>query len=89
MKVELNTLKNLNFEEGETILLEAGYSATEGYQSDSTIADYLLDSYFVLSDEDGEELDRKSFVQHLNRNNDPANDDGSSDFVVKEGWEQA
>lgn len=89
MKVELNTLKNLNFKEGGKVLLEAGYSQAETMKSDSTIADYLLDSYFTLSDEDGEELDRKSFVQHLNKNEDPDNDDGSSDFVVKEGWEQA
>lgn len=88
-KIELKKLERLSFEEGEKILLEAGYRATESSESESTIADYMLDSYFVLSDEDGEELDRKSFVQHFNRNTDPANDDGSSDFVIKENWEQA
>ena len=87
--VPIFQLQNLSFNEGEKILLAAGYKATESEESDSTIADYIIDFYYTLFDEEGETLDIKSFVQHKNKNSNEYNDDGGMDFVVKEGWEQA
>lgn len=86
--VPIEELEGLGFEEGEKILLAAGYRRRDLAKSESTIADYLTDIYFILYNEDDEELDKKSFVQHWNINDDPLNDDGTNDFLVKEFWSQ-
>lgn len=88
--VYLSELNGLSFEQGEQLLLDCGYEQVESVESDSTIADYLLDIYYSNDNEDadGEEIDRKSFAKHCNRNDDPLNDEGTRDFIVKQGWEQ-
>ena len=88
-KININELTEKTYDEGKEILLNAGYVQNDSAQDDNaTGCDYILDTYFTLYDEEGEEIDAKSFVQHLNKNNDESNDDGSADIVVKEGWAQ-
>lgn len=88
-KVELEELEGLSFEEGKKILLEAGYyEYPSDTEDESNIADYSTDEYFRLDDNEDNEIDLKSFVRHWNRNNDPFNDDGSADFIIKEYWWQ-
>lgn len=84
--VKLKELENKNFEEGEKILLKAGYVQQDSARDDGVDCDYIFDTYFKLFDDDDEEVDVKSFVQHMNVNSDPLNDDGSEDFVVRELW---
>lgn len=65
------------------ILLEAGY-----VQDVVKDCDYILDTYFTLYNEEDEEIDVKSFAQHMKIDNSPMNDDGSSDIVLSEEWQQ-
>lgn len=88
-KVNVEELKKLNYEEGKKLLLANGYVQTDtGISEDAPSCDYISDEYFTLFDEDGEELHIVSYSQYMNKNDDPSNDDGSADIVVKEGWEE-
>ncbi len=87
--VELRELENKNYEEGEKILLEAGYNQNDsGKDTECNDCDYAVDIYFTLFDENDDEIDIKSFTTYCNYNNTETNDDGSEDFIVKKGWEQ-
>lgn len=87
MKIEIKELEKKNFEDGEKFLLENGYVQSDSATDDqSSYCDYIIDTYYTLYSEDGEEVHVVSFVRCYNKNNDPANDDGSADFVVREYW---
>lgn len=94
MMVSIEELQKLNYEDGKQLLLANGYAEMDpGREEEAPSCDYILDNYFTLygeEDEDGnvEELHNVSYSEYRNRNDDPQNDDGSDDFVVKEGWEE-
>lgn len=89
IKVNVEELKKLNYEDGKKLILANGYEQTNtGISEDSPSCDYISDEYFTLLGEDGEELHIVSYSQYMNKNDEPSNDDGSADIVVKEGWEE-
>lgn len=88
-KVKMNELQGMNFEEGEILLNAHGYvNAGSAIDENSVSCDYISDTYFALYDEDGEEVHTVSFCVHANKNSDPQNDDGSGDYILKQGWEE-
>lgn len=88
-KIELRNLKGLNYEEGSNLLLSSGYLQNDSACSDGADCDYILDTYFILFDDDGDEIDVKSFVQKFNKNEDALNDDKSGDILLSERWDEA
>lgn len=86
-KIDLSNLRGLSYEEGRKILLDGGYVQNDSGRSCGNDCDYILDTYFTLFDENGVEIDIKSFVQKFNKNDDVLNDDGSGDFLLSEEWE--
>lgn len=85
-KINVEELKGLNYEDGEKLLLANGYKQTQQAIDDEVNeCDYIVDTYFTLYDEDEHTI---SFIQYMNKNEEPANDDGSSDFVVREYWDE-
>lgn len=88
-KVNIEELKKLNYDDGEKLLLTNEYVQNDAGRTDEApLCDYIEDIYYTLYDEEGEELHKVSYTRHMNKNNDAENDDGSEDFVVKEGWEE-
>lgn len=84
-KINVEELKGLNYEDGEKLLLANGYKQTQQAIDDEVNeCDYIIDTYFTF----GEDEHTISFIQCMNKNEDPANDDGSSDFVVREYWDE-
>lgn len=87
--VELKELENKNCEEGEKILLEAGYEQNDAVKdSECNNCDYVVDIYYTLFDESNDPVDIKSFVTYYNYNHSETNDDGSEDFIVKAFWNE-
>jgi len=88
-KVSLEELAGMSFDDGSKVLLESGYVQTDSAKDDDAIdCDYISDTYFKLFDDEDNEVDIKSFVQHMKKNMDEGNDDGGLDVVLSEGWEQ-
>lgn len=94
--IAIEELQKLNYEDGKQLLVANGYLELDdaGYEEGAPSCDYILDYYFTLfgeEDEDGnmEELHKVSYAKYMNKNDDPKNDDGSEDFIVKQGWEEA
>lgn len=88
-KANVEELKKLNYQDGVNLLTELGYVQNDtGITEEVPSCDYIIDTYFILFDEDDEELHKVSYSQYMNKNNEPSNDDGNSDFVVKEEWQE-
>ncbi len=78
-KIELEVLQGKTYEEGEKILKAVGYYNSDSAQdNDCPSADYVTDEYWTLEDEDGKEIDIKTFEQFYN-----------GDEIVREGWNDA
>ena len=86
-KANIKELNTLSFEEAEKKLEELGYIQDDNVDStDTNVADYVLDTYYHLYDEDDNELDTISFEQHYNLKN-PGTEDEEMDAVL-EKWER-
>lgn len=78
-KIELEALQGKSYEEGVKILEAAGYYNSDSAQDDNCpSADYVTDEYWTLEDEDGKEIDIKTFEQFYN-----------GDEVLRERWNDA
>lgn len=86
MKVDMTKLKKMNFDEGKKYLIGLGYK-DEDYaviDRDAPSCDYIIDYRFT----NYEDKHKVEYTQFYNTNNDPANDDGSEDFVIDEYWNE-
>lgn len=87
--VDIETLKKMSYEDGVNLLQESGYFCPNGCEDRDAIGcDYIYDEYYKLIDDDGDTVHLVSYAKHMNRNNDPLNDDGSLDYIISEGWEE-
>ncbi len=89
MKVMIEELKKLNYEDGVTLLEENGYfdagsGAPDGAEARAIkVGDcFLTDIYYTLEDEDGEYT--VSFVQKWEKG-----ESAEEDKLIEEFWEEA
>lgn len=85
MKADMTKLKKMNYDEGEKYLMELGYKNDDSaIDKDAPTCDYIVDYRFT----NYEEKHRVEYTQFCNYNNDPANYDGSKDYVINEYWDE-
>lgn len=82
-KIDIEILKKLNYEEGAELLTAAGYMEDCGATADAAgIAQFVSDCYWVLYNEEGDEIDTLSWVMYFNTTSD-----GESE-IIREEWER-
>ena len=82
MKVNFEELKNLNYDSGKKMLLSLGYIDGGPGISDGIYFDYIHDQYFILYDDEGEEIDTVSWTSWENGQDG----EDSEAEIIKEGW---
>nr|DAT46904.1 MAG TPA: hypothetical protein [Caudoviricetes sp.] len=87
-KVDIEELKELNYEQGAELLTAAGYAESDGATADaSDIADFVRDNYWKLYDEGGETIDTVSWVEYFNILKHNAGDLDDEE-IIRAGWER-
>ena len=87
MKVAVEKLNGVSYEKAVEVLKSAGYYK-EGGAVDSESPKYSLieDEYWVLEDEEEEEIDRVSYARYYNETSKTGNEPEEC-TIVKEEWE--
>lgn len=90
MKIKIEELKKLNFEDGVELLKENGYYESGNGSPDGADAralkegdHFLTDAYYTLEDEEGNEH-TVSFVQKWEKG-----ESESEDMLLEEYWDEA
>lgn len=81
-RVKFQTLQAMGYEDGKALLELLGYEDGGPGMSDGIYCDYIHDQYFILYDNEGEEVDVISWTSWENGKDG----EDSEAEVVKEGW---
>lgn len=86
--INIDELKKLNYEDGKTLLLSAGYVAQGSDESPcySTEAEKIIDEHFYLFDEDDEQVDLINYTILCNLSGEP--DDEQEMEIIRAYWER-
>lgn len=83
VKVDIEELKKLNYEEGAELLTAAGYVRGEEATADAAeLSDFVRDEYWRLYGEDGETADTVSHAEYFNGSNI------DDEEIIRAGWER-
>lgn len=87
VKVDIEELKALNYEQGAELLTASGYVREEEATADAAgLADFVRDEYWRLYNEDGETADTVTWTEYFNilKHNPGDLDD---EEIIRAGWE--
>lgn len=86
--INIDEFKKLNYEDGKTLLLSAGYVAQGSTESPcySTEAEKIIDEHFYLFNKDDEQVDLINYTILCNLSGEP--DDEQEMEIIRAYWER-